>query len=153
AERMFQLAERSSGTLLELGEEWKVTTETQARTTERALVEVSRRYAELRRAGGDRPQVLEGTARVLTSLAEVSLTLGDAGKARGHATDAIALYQQLRAGRDEERDRAGEAAARDQLAQALLFQGQLERGAGEHRQAQAIRQALVKASPKNATYA
>jgi serine/threonine-protein kinase len=148
AEDAFRLATRTSGNLLGLAEDIRPAPGTQSITLKRILEKASSQYDDLRRVAGDRPEVIEGKARVLTALSDLEINLGSTRRALDSAREAEELYRLLlRRDPASATWRAGLATARERAGIALSYRGQLAEARQGHGEARDLRRKLVEESP------
>jgi tetratricopeptide (TPR) repeat protein len=153
AEAGFQLAQNTCGNLLSLAEDIKPAPGTQARSLERILLQARDQYAELRRVAGDRPDILEGEARVLTTLSALQIDLGSTKKALAFGQEAERLYRTLLdSAPDTPRYRAGLATARGAVGIALGFMGKFAEARAAHQDARDLRQRLADEQPDDPSW-
>ncbi len=146
--RGLEVAQDTNSTLLQLAEELRPAPGMQGRALDRVLSAASRRYDELRRAAGDRAEVREGKARVLTALSETRVQLGDTTAALAFAREAEKLYRGLVQDRPEEpRLRGGLATALERVGAVLPLQGRYRESLAAHREALGLRAGLARESP------
>jgi serine/threonine-protein kinase len=148
AEEAFTLAEQTNGIMLDLAEDIRPAPGTQSITLKGILEKASVQYNRLRRVTGDRPEVLEGKARVRTALSELEINLGDTRAALANAQEGETLYRALlRREPDNRTWRAGLATARQRAGLALALQGRLPDSRAAHVEARDLRRKLVEEQP------
>jgi serine/threonine-protein kinase len=118
------------------------------RGLERILSVADSTFQDLLRKGRQAEDVRAGLSKVLSSLAEVSLELGDVARSEERARQAVKLSEELLAGsKDDEAHLAALTLAYERLGAARMDAGHSKEALEFHRKALAIRQKLAEQAP------